>query len=247
MASFKLNNDAGLKEFNEFLATRSYVAGYTASGADLSVLSGAPASVDASKYPHVSRWLTHINSFTPYVRASWSGAAEEKKSAPAAASKSPAAKPTPAAKSPVKAAAAPAKKPADDDDDDDDDDGGFNLDESSDDEAQARIDAIAAKKIAADAAAGKKKAVAKSTLILDVKPCDDETDLTALEAKIRAITQDGLLWGACEKIPVAYGIKKLRILSVLEDEKVSVDALQEEIESWEDQVQSTDVHAFNKL
>lgn len=58
---------------------------------------------------------------------------------------------------------------------------------------------------------------------------------------------DGLTWGASQWIPVGYGIKKLQINLVVEDEKVSLDALQQTIEEDEDHVQSTDVTAMQKL
>ena len=45
---------------------------------------------------------------------------------------------------------------------------------------------------------------------------------------------------------MAFGIKKLRIICVVVDELVSTDDLQESIEAL-DGVQSTDIHAFNKL
>lgn len=38
--------------------------------------------------------------------------------------------------------------------------------------------------------------IAKSNIILDVKPWDDETDMKVLEAEVRKIETDGLLWGA---------------------------------------------------
>ncbi len=41
------------------------------------------------------------------------------------------------------------------------------------------------------------KVIAKSSIVLDVKPWDDETDMKALEAGVRAIEMPGLLWGAC--------------------------------------------------
>lgn len=63
---------------------------------------------------------------------------------------------------------------------------------------------------------------------------------------MREIAQEGLLWGGAELIPVAYGVKKLRIVSVVVDDLVSVDDLQEKIEAIED-CQSTDIHAFNKV
>lgn len=72
--------------------------------------------------------------------------------------------------------------------------------------------------------------IAKSSIILDVKPWDDETNMKELEAAVRAIQMDGLLWGASKLVPLAYGIHKLQITCVVEDEKVSVDLLTETIE-----------------
>lgn len=48
-------------------------------------------------------------------------------------------------------------------------------------------------------------------------------------------------------VPLAYGIKKLQIGCVIEDDKVSVDWLTEEIQNFEDLVQSIDIAAFNKI
>ena len=48
---------------------------------------------------------------------------------------------------------------------------------------------------------------------------------------------DGLVWGTdYKKVPVAYGIFKLLIACVVEDDKVSVDDLQEKIEAFDDLV-----------
>jgi elongation factor 1-beta len=64
---------------------------------------------------------------------------------------------------------------------------------------------------------------------------------------VRSIEQDGLLWGASRLIPVGFGIRKLQINLVVEDEKVSLDELSEKICEFEDYVQSTDVVAMQKL
>jgi len=89
--------------------------------------------------------------------------------------------------------------------------------------------------------------IAKSSVVLDVKPWDDETDMAAIEKNVRSIEMPGLLWGASKLVPLAYGIKKLQIGCVVEDEKVSIDELQERIESFEELVQSVDIAAFNKI
>jgi translation elongation factor EF-1beta len=68
-----------------------------------------------------------------------------------------------------------------------------------------------------------------------------------MERRVREIQSDGLLWGAARLVPLAYGIMKLQISSVVEDEKVSIDWLQETIQEIEDLVQSVDIAAFNKI
>ena len=62
-----------------------------------------------------------------------------------------------------------------------------------------------------------------------------------LEKNMRSIEKDGLTWGASTLVAVGYGISKLQVNLVVEDEKVSIDDLQAQIEGDEDHVQSTDV------
>lgn len=71
--------------------------------------------------------------------------------------------------------------------------------------------------------------------------------MKSLEANMRNITIEGLTWGASKLVPVGYGISKLQVNLVVEDEKVSIDDLQAQIEGDEDHVQSTDVAAMQKL
>lgn len=94
---------------------------------------------------------------------------------------------------------------------------------------------------------GKTKPAAKSIVTMDVKPWDDETSMDELVKNVLAIEMDGLVWGAHKLVPVGFGIKKLQINLVVEDEKVSLDELQQTIEGDEDHVQSTDIAAMQKL
>ena len=55
-----------------------------------------------------------------------------------------------------------------------------------------------------------------------------------LEANVRAIEVDGLVWGASKLVPSAFKINKLQINIVVEDDKVSTDELQAQIEEDED-------------
>ncbi|KAJ3232962.1 hypothetical protein HDU81_002582 [Chytriomyces hyalinus] len=144
--------------------------------------------------------------------------------------------------SPAKKAAAPAVAKKDDDDD-------FDLFASDDEEEDAEKAALTAQRLKEYHAkkATKPKTIAKSMVILDVKPWDDETDMKAMESNVRGITMEGLVWGTAKLVAIGYGIKKLQITAVVEDDKVGVDDLSEQIESFEDFVQSVDVASFNKL
>ncbi|KAF9458702.1 hypothetical protein BDZ94DRAFT_1270045 [Collybia nuda] len=212
---------ADLTKLEQHLATRSYVEGYTPSQADVHVFKLVASAPDASKFPHVTRWYTHIKSY-----------AAEHASLPGSSTAGEA----------FAAGAAPAAAAAADDDDEVDLFG-------SDEEEDAEAERIKAERVAEYNAkkAGKAKPVAKSVVTLDVKPWDDETDMKALEESVRSIEQDGLLWGASKLVPIGYGIKKLQITLVIEDEKVSLDDLQEKLAEFEDYIQSTDVAAMQKL
>lgn len=105
-----------------------------------------------------------------------------------------------------------------------------------------------AKGDAAKAAKAKEAPVAKSIIVWEVKPWEEDTDLDALAAKILAIEKEGLFWKSeYKKEPVAYGIFKIVIGAVVEDAKVSTDDVEEAIKAFEDEVQSVDIQSFNKL
>ncbi|XP_034834557.1 elongation factor 1-beta' [Maniola hyperantus] len=223
MAFGDVKSQQGLSELNKYLAEKSYISGYTPSQADVQVFEEV-GKAPAASLPHALRWYNHIASYTPAERKVWAQGVSPLNAG---------AKPT---------AAAPAKK---DDDDDDDVDLFGSGDEEEDAEAarirEERLQAYADKK-------SKKPAlIAKSSIILDVKPWDDETDMAEMEKQVRTIEMDGLLWGASKLVPVGYGINKLQIMCVIEDDKVSVDLLTEKIQEFEDFVQSVDIAAFNKI
>eukprot|EP00994_Dinema_validum_P004515 NODE_2568_length_673_cov_997.552885_g2108_i0.p2 GENE.NODE_2568_length_673_cov_997.552885_g2108_i0~~NODE_2568_length_673_cov_997.552885_g2108_i0.p2 ORF type:complete len:161 (-),score=52.72 NODE_2568_length_673_cov_997.552885_g2108_i0:135-617(-) len=96
-------------------------------------------------------------------------------------------------------------------------------------------------------AAAKVGVVGKSSIILDLKPWDDETDLQAMEDCVRGIEITGLHWGASKLVPVAFGIKKLQIMLTIIDDLVSSDDIEDAVMAKEDFVQSMDVVAWNKV
>ncbi|KAG5841630.1 hypothetical protein ANANG_G00168670 [Anguilla anguilla] len=155
---------------------------------------------------------------------------------------------TPAAASPFQTNSVQQPKvraPVEEEEEEEDDDldlfGSDEEDEEAERIREERLKAYAEKK------AKKPALIAKSSILLDVKPWDDETDMVKLEECVRSVQADGLLWGSSKLVPVGYGIKKLQIQCVVEDDKVGTDMLEEEITKFEDYVQSVDVAAFNKI
>jgi len=145
-------------------------------------------------------------------------------------------------------AAAPSKKVEKVEEDDDDEEVDlFGSDSDSEDDAEKarvreeRLAAYHAKK------AKKPALIAKTSVVLDIKPWDDETDMDAMLKNVKTIVKEGLLWGASKLVPVGYGINKLRVMCVVEDEKVSIDELCEQIAEFEDFVQSVDIDSMSKI
>jgi len=213
----QFGNPVDLKKLDAFLLEKSYISGWTFSGEDVAVFNNISA---APSGVNALRWWNHIQSFKSEFGN-------------------------------VPAASAPAAAEAEEEEEDDDDCDLFGSDDEDDvDEA---AEALKAKRVAeynarkAAKEETKGKVIAKSSITFDIKPWDDETDLDEVDKMVRAIEMDGLLWGASKKKPLAYGIFKLTITCVVEDDKVGSDDLTEQIEGFEDHVQSVDIAAFNKI
>jgi len=189
------------------------------------------------------RWVKHMASFTAAERNAWGAPVKVAKAPEGAAAAATAAPKKAAAPAPKKAAApAPAKK-ADDDDDMD------LFGEETEEEAAAKQAKKDADKAAAEAKKkAKKEVIAKSSILMDIKPWEAEQDLEELAQKLKAIEKDGLLWGAHKLVPVAFGVKKLQIIMVIEDDKISGEDIEDMITGdFEEHVQSMDIVAWNKI
>merc|ERR1711955_94146 len=199
-------------------ADHSYIEGFVPSQADTRVYE---ALGSAPKDAHALRWYNHIKSFGAGMKQFAKASAGFSLGGGGAA-----------------AAAA-----------DDDDDVDLFGSDSEDEEAAAEKARITEERLKAYHEKKSKKAavIAKTSVLLDVKPWDDETDMDKMLESVKSIEQDGLLWGASKLIPIGYGIKKLQVMCTVEDEKVSIDELSEKIEEFEDFVQSCDVAAMNKI
>ena len=76
---------------------------------------------------------------------------------------------------------------------------------------------------------------------------ESKQDLEALAKKIiSTIKKDGLSWNTSYKFEeAAFGVKKIVIAFLAEDDKVSVQEIIDELESWEAEVQSVETVSFN--
>lgn len=94
----------------------------------------------------------------------------------------------------------------------------------------------------------KAKDVEKSLVVLQVKPWEADTDLKMVWEKIKEYKQDGLTWGESFKLePVAFGINMLVMTCTIEDAKVLMDDITDNIEALEEYVQSVNVASMNKI
>ncbi|CAM9244913.1 unnamed protein product [Chrysoparadoxa australica] len=180
-----------------------------------------------TRFPTVQGWFNTCALFSEVIRASWAGVGG------AAA---------------VKAAAAPSakgkgkKKAAKGDNDEMDD--LFGDDEEEDKPKVSRAEALKAAKAGKD----KKKKVERSQMVVEVKPWEADADLMALFKKIQQVPVKGCVWGeACNLVPVAFGVKKIVLSCVVEDEVCGMDDVTDAIEQFEEEVQSCDVTTMNRL
>lgn len=87
----------------------------------------------------------------------------------------------------------------------------------------------------------------KSQLIIDIKPWDSETNLEQLTKILKQKELEGITWGEFETQPLAFGVNKLVVAVVIEDDKVTCDDIEELITEEEDYVQSIDIVAWNHI
>lgn len=208
-----------VKELNGRLTSQPYAAGFTPSNEDAKAFTEMFGNNNA-----VIQWAAQMAAYYQSERA-----------AIVNPPKAAAAKPAPKAAAPTKAAVAAAEEEVD------------LFGDETEEETIAMNKKKADDKAAKEAAKTKKGPIAKSSILMDIKPWEAETDLEALAGKLKAIEKDGLLWGAHKLVPVAFGVKKLQILMVIEDDKVSGDDIEDMINQFEDDVQSMDIVAWNKI
>ncbi|PWA59230.1 Glutathione S-transferase, C-terminal-like protein [Artemisia annua] len=218
-----LHTEAGLKSLESYLTGKTYISGNEITKDDVKVYAAVLDKPSADLYPCASKWFSSV---AAKLATSFPGNAVGVSISAQASTE-----------------AAPVKEAAKEVTADDDDDLDLFADETEEEKkaAEARDQAKASTK---------KKESGKSSVLMDVKPWDDETDMKKLEEAVRSVEIEGLLWGASKLVPVGYGIKKMTIMLTIVDDLVSVDDLIEDrltAEPINEYVQSCDIVAFNKI
>ncbi|CAA0813175.1 Elongation factor 1-beta 1 [Striga hermonthica] len=163
-----LHTEAGLKALESFLAGKSYISGNKLTKDDVKVYAALLKEPSADLYPNASKWYGAISA---KLAASFPGTAVGVSIG-------------------GQAAVAPAKETKESAADDDDDDLDLFGDETEEEKKAAEAREAAAK------ASAKKKESGKSSVLMDIKPWDDETDMKKLEEAVRSVEMPGLFWGA---------------------------------------------------
>lgn len=236
MSKYQITNNADLTTLDAHFKDNLYIGGHSPCSEDLLLFeqyTNANTEPCQDSHTNLWSWFALVSLYTPQVKETW---------------RSVVAKSAPAAKTAAKPAAKPApkkeEKPAAADDD-------FDLfgDDEGDDGAAA-LEELKKKK--EEEKKGKKKEkepiIQKSLILLNVKVWDPEQNYDELAGRILKIERDGLVWKTEYKLAdVAFGVKMIVIGLVVEDEKVSVEDIIEELQSWEDDIQSVDIAGFNKI
>lgn len=226
---FKMSaiEESKLTEFDAKLKDNMFLSGNVPGAADaeaLELMQKAKFVPDQAKHPNVWAWYALVVLFEAKVVGTWTKAVAEPKKGGKA----------PKAQEPKKEEA----KPAEEDD--------MDFFGEQTEEEKKQLEELKKKKD--DKKKDKKKDVQKSLILLEVKGWESDQDLDALALKIQTVQMEGLQWKSEYKLAeVAFGVKKIVIGLVVEDDKVSVDDIIDQLQAWEDEVQSVDIISFNKL
>lgn len=249
MTKFNIENAEGIEHVEKWLHDHPYLSGNShPNETDAHILSQLKDAPDRAKHPNFFAWWWNLSLFQEAARATWGkhhgkdghkdhhgkdGHKEhhDKKS-----------ETKECAKAEPKAEAKPAKKDEDE----------LDLFGEETEEDKKAMEELKKKKAADEAAkkTEKKKVIAKSSVVFNVKAYEETFDFVALGKRIREeIHPEGLVWQKEFKIlPVAYQIKMLQCGMIVEDDKISPDDILEKIqELWPDDIQSCDIVEFNKV
>lgn len=234
-STFSIDNPT---ELENHLGNNLYVSGSELPNQeDARVLASITSCPDRIKYPNTFAWWWNLSLFQPAATQLWGNNAQC--DATTGVCKKPVGKPV--------GKPAPKKAEAEEEDDDDVDDVDLFGGVTEEDKAALEADK---KKKEEEKKKAKKVVIAKSRVTFDVKGYEVDQDFNALAKKIMdGLQKDGLVWqDSFEIVPIGFGISCLRLTMIIEDDKISTDDIFEYISTtFEDEVQSCDIHEFNKV
>lgn len=247
MTTFNVKDENSLMDLNKHLSSNLFIGGHQPNNQDAFTFEAFQGKApNITKYPAICGWFYLVHYFAP-LRESWKTLSEEKNEKILKPKKEEKKDEKKENKKDSKKENVPTQN----------NDLDLGIDVEEDPEAvkarQARMQAALEKKKQKDKekeskGIKKEQVIAKSLILLDIKVFEADQDLKKLYEKIKEINMEGLEWKQDYKTPViAFGIKKLVMGLVVEDEKVSVEDVIEKIEALEDEVQSVDIACFNKI
>ena len=224
---FKMVDDSKLAEFDGKLKDSLYIGGNAPSIVDAETFEALKKEnkiPDQEKYPNVWAWYSLIAIYEDEVVESWKAQHQHQHHHHKKDEKKKEEK----------------KEDAGDDD----------FDPFAEQTEEEKKDLEAAKHHKGEKKKDKKVEAQRSLVLLEIKGFESDQDLDALAKKIqKEIKKDGLKWKEEYNLKeIAFGIKKILMGVIVEDEKVSVDDdIIEPLLQWEEEVQSVDIVSFDKL
>lgn len=81
----------------------------------------------------------------------------------------------------------------------------------------------------------------KCMATLSVLPADGEVDLESIREKVRSVVRDGLVWGNGSIEPFVFGLEKLVIGACFVMDRVNINEVVDELETFTDLIQSVSI------
>jgi elongation factor 1-beta len=262
-----LSTDAGLQQANAYLASRVYVFGNEPTVHDVTLSGLIGGNVNSSKYPNVVRYANHIASFSAAEKAAFPNIEFLSVSVGVAAAPAP-------APAPAKKKKGLLDSSSDDDSSSDEGESAAAVAQRKAEEKKKSVNAAKKKRrpparseiifdvkpfsdeTDLEALAAKiKKVYAKDYRgkelpgINDDGMTWDDLEKKGQEQDERVTLEDGMKWGLNHNlIPIGYGLKKLQVQMVCQDEIIGGDVIIDLLmDTFPNDIQSVDIAGFQKM
>lgn len=225
-----LSEEYGITTLNFYLQDKSYITGYAPSYFDAKIFDKIPKEFNIELYPHVHRWQKNIKHFYSDIRNSVKG--NIKITAPKSSM----------SRSSTKTKDKSKKR-------------NTKIDSSTKySECNANSKVVSAKELKnsleekeSDDRTTRPIAFNAYSVVLEVRPKDEDVNMGELEGLVRGVNLDGLKWGNSQLTSISYGTSKLSIICTFENNNFSIPDVLQTLMKFENYVKSVDIAAFNKF